>query len=133
MEKEYYGKGRTNYFKVKDVDLFLSEMDLYEVKVDEIEIGGQTLYSVIGDVQGGLPLATTDTDGRFEDGIAWEKILQKHIEDDWVGIIIEVGFQDVEVLYGYSRAFNNKGEVHTVRLDSIFDEAQQLGKNLNVL
>lgn len=137
----YYGIARSNYFAVKDVDAFLAEMAKYPVEVitqplkDEEGNQVDTLYGFIdADDDGGANIWSyyedaEDGSGDYQD-IEWAEVFQRHLQDDWVAIIMESGSEKHRYVGGLSLAFNNKGEKREIYLSNITTLAEELGSHI---
>lgn len=55
-----------------------------------------------------------------------EDILQRHLADGEVGVLVEAGFEKMRYAAGYAVAINNQGERRTVNIDEIYDLAKEL-------
>ena len=55
--------------------------------------------------------------------------LSEHLADGWVAIIVEVGYEKMRYLHGYTEAFNNKGESIFKTLSFGTDELKKLGEH----
>ena len=124
----YYGTGRTNWFKVNDTAAFTTEMSKYAVEVGEDKDG---LVALFGLSEEGMPWSYWDEDTDDHIDIEWNEVISKHLADDWVCVIQEVGNEKMRYVRGFAMAFNNKGEVKTVSLDDIYQHT--LGVNCQVI
>lgn len=129
----YYGQTRTNYFAVKDEVAFQEEMANYPVSVffkttDE----GATLYGFVDDDADGSgeiwSIYNDDTD-EFDE-IDWSDVFKRHLQDEWVAVIITIGWEKYRYFQGDATAYNNKGESKTVNLEHIYGMAKDLGSNV---
>ena len=128
----YYATARTNYFAVKDVDAFKKELKNYSVDVIEDVKDGVTLYGFIDDNDGGFPSEYWDDSLEDDRTINWEDFFNRHLADDSVAVMVEVGAEKHRYLNGYAVAYNNKGETAEISLDEIYVKAESLllGKNI---
>lgn len=129
----YYGQARTNYFAVKDGKAFEEEMANLPVEViTQTTKDGRTLYGFLDGNQDGAGLETLiwDEDTDEERELDWTEILARHLADNEVAIVMEVGHEKYRYLSGYAFAVNNKGEVRDINLDSITELARELGDNI---
>lgn len=126
----YYSMGRTNFFAVKDPEAFSEEVTPL---VDSN--GGNVIRENRNGVDGfillfpdGLPSEYYPDDVE-EDPIEldWVQVISKHLADDHVCVIQEIGNEKLRYLTGYSVAFNNKGEQQYVSLRHIYDMTKELG------
>lgn len=125
----YIGQARTNYFAVKDPEAFTNEMSKYPVQVITKEQDGITLYGFIDeDPDGGANIwCYYDDDSEDLTDIEWEDIFKRHLQDDWVAILMESGSEKYRYIGGLASAYNNKGETKTVMLYDIYELAKGLG------
>jgi hypothetical protein len=127
----FYGQARSNYFAVKDAGAFLDEMTQYPVEVITQEKDGVTLYGFVdADADGGADVwAIWDEDKAETVEIDWAEVFKRHLQDDWVAVIVSVGWEKYRYFQGDTVAFNNKGESKTINLDHIYELASDLGSN----
>jgi hypothetical protein len=131
----YYASARTNYFLVKDVEAFTTDINAVTSYVNIITHttkDGLELVGLLGnDPDGsGFPYSQySDEDGEYLE-INWDKIFQAHLEDGWVAIIMESGAEKLRYISGYAVAYNNKGETRTIDLTNIYKLAMELGDNV---
>jgi len=124
----YYGKVRTNYFAVKDPEAFREDIMNYPVEMISQEQDGQVLFGFLDTDEGGLPNTTYNEETDEDIEIVWEDLFIKHLADDWVAIIMEVGSEKHRYFQGFASAYNNKGESKHISLEDIYDVAKYLGE-----
>jgi len=127
----FYGQARSNYFAVKDAGSFLDEMTQYPVEVITQEKDGVTLYGFVdADLDGGADVwSKWDEDKAETVEIDWAEVFKRHLQDDWVAVIVSVGWEKYRYFQGDTVAFNNKGESKTINLEHIYELASDLGSN----
>lgn len=127
----FYGQARSNYFAVKDAGAFLDEMTQYPVEVITQEKDGVTLYGFCdADLDGGADVwSKWDEDKAETVEIDWAEVFKRHLQDDWVAVIVSVGWEKYRYFQGDTVAFNNKGESKTINLEHIYELASDLGSN----
>jgi hypothetical protein len=127
----FYGQARSNYFAVKDTNAFLDEMTQYPVEVITQEKDGVTLYGFVdADADGGADVwSKWDEDIAETVEIDWAEVFKRHLQDDWVAVIVSVGWEKYRYFQGDTVAFNNKGESKTINLEHIYELASDLGSN----
>jgi hypothetical protein len=128
----YYSMGRTNYFAVKNLDLFKEEMDKISdvsrpIDVWENKDGENTISVALGFPEG-LPDTYYNEDTDEDCELDWVQIIRTHLEDDWVCIIQEIGWEKLRYLTGYALAFNNKHGIDRTDLYEIYEAGEHLGK-----
>jgi|1048.fasta_scaffold22355_4 hypothetical protein len=123
----YYGQVRTNYFAVKDPEAFREDIMNYPVQMISQERDGEILFGFLDTDEGGLPVTTYNEETDEDTEIIWEDLFIKHLKDDWVAIILEVGSEKHRYFQGFASAYNNKGETVYLNLEDIYDLAAKLG------
>jgi hypothetical protein len=127
----YYGHGRTNFFAVKDADSFREEVSKFQVDIIEDEGDGVKVFALFGNAEEGMPWSYYDEDTDDYIDLDWQQVISKHLLDDWVCVIQEVGNEKLRYLRGTSLAFNNKGGYKLVSLEDVYKES--LGTNCHVI
>lgn len=127
----YYGQTRSNYFAVKNADVFLEEMKKFPVEIIKEEKNGMTLYGFLdADSNGGGSVDYyADADGEYIE-VDWEDFFARHLADGWVAIIMSSGAEKYRYISGYATAYNNKRETMFVSLEDIYTLATQVGENI---
>lgn len=130
----YFAVARSNYFQVKDLAAFRDEAQLYNLTVrDATSPRPQTQ---------GLVMIHPDQDGDSGGwpGFVWDDDLEEEVEFDlhgWVAghlvegqvaVLEEVGFEKLRYLVGVAVAVNGKGEIRSVQLGDIAEQARELGE-----
>jgi len=127
----FYGQTRSNYFAVKDAEAFTAELENYPVRVITKETEGVTLYGFLDDDADGAgeiwSIYNDETD-EFDE-IDWGHVFKRHLQDDWVAVIITTGSEKYRYFTGDATAYNNKGESKTLNLEHIYELASELGSN----
>jgi hypothetical protein len=128
----YYGVARSSYFVVKDPEAFVKELSAYPVKVITKEQDGITLYGFIdADDNGGGDLWSYYDDENSEFiNVNWFEVFKRHLQDDWVAIIMECGSEKHRYLSAYAVAYNNKGDSKAINLGDIYSLANNLGSKM---
>lgn len=130
----FYGQARTNYFKVKDEDAFLEELGKYPVQIIKEEKDGEILYGFLDDDSngGGAIDYYEDENGEYLE-VEWAEFFKRHLEDNWVAVIIESGSEKYRYISGHATAFNNKGEAIHLDLSDIYALAtEKLGEKITL-
>jgi hypothetical protein len=127
----YYGQTRSNYFAVRDAEAFKAELENYPVRVITKETEGVTLYGFLDDdADGSGEIWSIFNDETDEyDEIDWGHVFKRHLQDDWVAVIITTGSEKYRYFTGDATAYNNKGESKTLNLEHIYELASELGSN----
>jgi len=131
----YIGTARSNYFAVKDPEAFVNEMNKYPVEVITKEQDGIVLYGFIDeDPDGGANIWAYYPEDEYGESdiedIEWEEVFKRHLQDEWVAIIMECGAERHRYLGGFAGAYNNKGETKVITLPDIYELATNLGSNI---
>ena len=129
----YYGQARTNYFQVKDLNAWRQELTGYPVELIEQKLDDGTIkvgFMDANDDGAGLDWQLYDEEGN-ETEIDWTDLLARHLADNEVAIIMEVGSEKYRYLSGWAMAVNNKKETREISLaKDIYTLAQELGENV---
>lgn len=117
----YYGSGRTNYFRPKSIHAFKAEMEKYDdITVVDGNPGHVCLLVNDPDGYGGFP----SWDHEKDEEIDFFAIVAAHLADDEVAIFQHVGAEKLRYLSGYSLAVTNNdtGEPQyiTINIDDIY-------------
>ena len=132
----YYGQARTNYFQVKDLKAWREEMSDYPVELIETKDDDGTMRVGFMDANqdgGGLDWSWWDFETDDDVEIDWAGILARHLADNEVAILMEVGSEKYRYLTGYALAVNSKGETREINLSKdIYTLAQELGDKVNL-
>lgn len=122
----YYGQTRTNYFAVKDAEAFTRELEKYPVKIITEETPDRTLYGFLDDDDNG----GGEICYNYED-IVWSEFFARHLENDWVAIIMSAGSEKYRYISGYATAYNSAGNEIHLELNDIYKLAENhLGNNV---
>lgn len=133
----YYGVGRTNYFRVKDLDAFREELDTIRgvtlhTKEEPCPETGKAWVMLMDDNPDGggwCPYYDQDTDEADYD-VDLEEVIANHLIDSDVAIIMETGHEKHRYLIGWAAAVNSKGESVRINLASIYEAAESLGSTI---
>ena len=114
----YYGKGRTNAFRVKDFDAFVAaaapfgqvyaEADGRVVVLADGEAGDFSAYDEASDAESDL-----------------RDILAEHLCDGEIAILMSVGSQKHQYLLGWAEAVHSSGETIRLSLTDIYHEINE--------
>jgi hypothetical protein len=131
----FYGQTRSNYFAVKDAEAFKAELSKYPVNIIEQEKDGVTLYGFLDDDPDGsgqIDYYYDEEAGDNSEDISWGEFFKRHLQDDWVAIIVSSGHEKYRYISGYATAYNNKGEVVHLDLTDIITLSSHLGSKTTV-
>ena len=129
----YVAMARTNYFKVKDADVFKAFVKtLDDAEVIEATQDGEMLYGIIFD-ENGIPSSrqhVNDVGEEVEEeDIDFPALLAEHLVEGWVAELREVGFEKMRYLIGLAILVNSKGERREVHLEQIHEKIKGLGEH----
>lgn len=117
----YYGTGRSNYFRVKNAVKFLEWAAGFSgIKVT----AGQrkNTFCVFGDEEtGGLPTGTDE-----EDGVEFMVDIAQHLSKGSVAIFLSAGNEKLRYVEGWAFAINSEGKQETINIDHIYEMAKKL-------
>jgi hypothetical protein len=127
----FYGTGRSNYFKVKDLDKFkqlLSDADcqlLIQRGKSLDEITEEDPVGFAARSEGGEPyLHDEETDEQID----FFDVLPQHLQNGEVAVYLSVGQEKIRYVEGWAIALNSKGEKEMVSLDDIYFKADELAE-----
>jgi len=131
----YYGNGRSNYVKVKDVEKFKELCDTYGVTFYDVGKPGDKNYQVgfgCEDNEGGdLNSYSYDEKTGDETELPDPMIeFSKLLKDGEVLIMMHTGAEKLRYLVGYAMAINNKQKKVNISLEDIYNESKKLGKKI---
>jgi hypothetical protein len=134
----YIGQGRSNYFAVKDEQAFREDIAKCNVQLIERKTeDGQTLFGFMDNEDGdGLDTwyawsaGAFDNEDEEEPEVTWGEFFQKHLADDWVAVILNIGSEKYRFLNGEATAYNNKGEDKHLDINNFITHFSGLGKHL---
>ncbi|SHV17465.1 Uncharacterised protein [Mycobacteroides abscessus subsp. abscessus] len=122
----YYGAGRSNYFKVKSVEALQEALDGAPVEVlPSSDVPGEVCI-----------LATDDDGGGHWSHVIWAEkpdeedrevdvpeLIAEHLEEGQVAIFVHIGAEKLRYLCGYSLAVYSDGRKVRVDLDDVYARA----------
>jgi hypothetical protein len=129
----YYASARTNYFAVTDLEAFKEDVSKIDgIILSESDKDGVSLWALLSDDPDGAGWiwnAYNEETGDYDE-FDWGAFFKKHLEPDWVAIIIEVGAEKLRYLNGFAIAYNSEGRKVEINLDEIYDRALSLGSKV---
>jgi hypothetical protein len=131
----FYGQTRSNYFAVKNAEAFTQELSKYPVEIITQEKDGVTLYGFLDndpDGSGQIDYYYDEEAMDNSEDISWSEFFKRHLEDDWVAIIVSSGAEKYRYISGYATAYNNKGEAVHLDLTDIITLSSHLGSKTTV-
>ena len=125
----WYGKARTNYFRVKDVEAFRETKAFKNLEVEVIDKDGMVGLLAEGEF-GDFPSGYHDENDEWVD-VDVEALVAEHLIEGEVAVFMTVGWEKMRYLTGSARAINSAGQTRQVDLDDIYDLARrELGPNV---
>ncbi len=137
----FYGSARTNYFKVKDKEVFLKALEhVPDIEVvnentppyssegvvpDDFDFGGMGILVSEGDC-GCFPSWGYDGDNDEELEFDLPILVSEHLVDGEVAIFMECGAEKLRYVTGWAQAINNKAETKFISLTDIYSVAKEL-------
>lgn len=120
----YYAYARSNYFKVKDLPAFGALCRKWNLeKIDD----GMGRVGFLVQAEDGLSAGHyyDAATGEIVDA-GFEQELASHLEPGGIAIVIQVGWEKLRYLTGWSWAVNADGEMTRCDLEEIYERAKQL-------
>ena len=114
----YYGKGRTNAFRVKDFDAFAAAAAPF----GQVHVEADDRVIVLASGEAGDFSAydeKTDTESDLRD------VLADHLRDGEIAILMSVGSQKHQYLLGWAEAVHSSGETIRLSLTDIYGEINE--------
>lgn len=126
---------RSNYFLVKDEEMFVEFMKRFEeLEVITTKATDQTnpgdefelLYGFMNEYGTGIPSCYYNEHNEEID-IDFAQELATYLAEGEVAVVFEVGGEKMRYLFGGAWAINSKGEIKDVNLGEIYERAKTLG------
>jgi len=127
----YYSTTRTNYFQVKNIKKF--EDELYKFS-ENLEIHTNEKGVCILDHLGeGFPSNYYNEENEDYLDIEWGDFFSKHLEKNYVAVIVESGAEKLRYVIGYASAYTWDGRSTHISLDDIYKKAiENFGSNIKI-
>lgn len=125
----YVGYARSNCFRVRDEEAFLSWVETLPGVVARRENGeGERFLLLVEDADGGgWPHWRYYEDVEDEEEIDLHAELSEHLAEGEVAVLEEVGSEKLRYLVGYAVAVNHKGETLSVSIDGVYQKVHEAG------
>lgn len=116
----WYGTSRSNYFKVKDNDAFVEALNL--TGIEHTFSKDDNTFMVQGGDEGYWPASYFDEDA--DDDIEFDiiQVIQAHLADDEVCVLMSAGAEKLRYVTGDAQAFTNK-KVISISINEIYAKA----------
>ena len=120
----YYASARTNYFQVKNMQSFMSEIEgldnglAVHSKDDSpksSEPGNEDMVCILANCEGGWPSCDQDYNE-----IDWPDFFQRHLLENHVAIVMESGAEKLRYIIGHSTAYTWDGRIVEVSISDIY-------------
>lgn len=128
----FYGSARSNYFEVKDNEVFEKEM----ARLPDVTVitQGELVGIMVDDGDSGcFPSWQYNEDDEIDmedNEIDIADIVAGHLVDGAVAIFMECGAEKLRYISGWAQAINSKGECKTISLNDIYDVAAGLTNSM---
>ncbi|MDH5523085.1 MAG: hypothetical protein OEY01_03645 [Desulfobulbaceae bacterium] len=121
---DYFGIGRSNYFKVKDPISFSNEaIDVGLQFIKKTFADDITRYGCIAEED--WPSSYIDKDDCEQDFDIVE-FIKKHLADGEVAVLMTTGYEGTRILVGQALAIAWDGRVEDIDLEQIYDIAAKM-------
>lgn len=126
---DYYGRGRTNIFKVKDISALKTALAGAEFTVEERPDRGADAVSITVSENDGAgswgQLVYTGGDDADPTELSVPDIIAEHLQDGQVAVFVHAGAEELRYLSAYSIAVHADGRQVRVDLDDIYQRAAE--------
>ena len=121
---DFNGMARTNTFRVKDKEAFLSAISVFDLEVQwrTLKDGAEGVCLITNDEYGSWPGYWCDDDGDEHES-DWVALLSEHLVDGEVAIINEAGHEKARYVSGWSLAIHSSGKAEQISLNDIYEKA----------
>ncbi|WP_457180719.1 hypothetical protein [Mycobacteroides abscessus] len=122
----YYGVGRSNYFKVKSVEALRASLEgaPYEVLESSDTPGEVCILACDDDGAGHLSYVFwADEPGAEEREIYLPQLITDHLEEGQVAVFMHTGSEKIRYMSGYSVAVYSDGRQVQIDLDDVYERA----------
>ena len=127
----YYELGRTNYFNVKEPEVFKEELSNYSVELISNSQGQVGFIS--GDLEDGIPWMKYNPDTEEDEEIDWVEIISRHIVPDELAIMVWIGNEKLRYLSSGVIAIDSNGIFAETGLNKFYEElADKFGKEFTL-
>jgi len=121
----FNGSGRTNYFRVNDIEAYKQEL-----KPAPVELKTSSSDSDLVCLLSNCETGSFSTYNEDDEEVCAIDITVRHLKDKEVAIFIESGSEKLRYISGHAQAVNNKGEYKNISLTDIYSLAKTLGSNV---
>ena len=133
---DYYGKGRTNIFKVKDIDALKTALAGAEFTVEaRPDRGADAVVICVSDNDAAGSwgqLVYTEDDDAEPTELFVPDMIAEHLQDGQVAVFVHAGSEKLRYLSAYSIAVHANGQQVRLDLDDIYQRAaEEFGVDVN--
>jgi hypothetical protein len=114
----YYATARSNYFRVKDVEVFTAWCDRRNLNVWTKD----DRYAISPNSEAGWPHADIDTDDEYFEIDLYEELSQ-HLDPRDIAVLMQIGWEKLRYFTGEAIAIRSSGETCRISLDDIYTMA----------
>lgn len=126
---QWIGTARSNYFRVKNEEAFVKEIESHELSFQRDNEGRFAVFSE--HEYGGWPGWEYPEDDGEPVEIDVAEIVSGHLAPGEVAVLMEVGAEKIRYVTGYAVAVNDRNERRVVSLDTIYQWATELGEHVS--
>lgn len=122
----YYGAGRSNYFKVKSVEALRASLEGAPFEVHEVSDTPGKVCILARDDDGGGHLSYIfwdDESGEEDREIYLPDLIAEHLEEGQVAVFVHIGAEKLRYLSGYSVAVHSDGTQVQIDLNDVYERA----------
>ena len=113
----YYGVGRSNYFKVKDATAFMKLVEQFDCEV----INKGDTFALLSNAEDGSFMSYPDDDGQIFIG----DLIHKHLQDGEVAVFMSCGHEKLRYIGGDAFAVHSSGKTVQLNLRDIYAKAKE--------
>ncbi|TXH45790.1 MAG: hypothetical protein E6Q97_30805 [Desulfurellales bacterium] len=117
----WYGTSRTNYFKVKDPEVFSQWAGELSV---EVLTGDEGRVGLAAADEGYWPSSRWDDDRKDYVDVDFVSELVAHLQEGEVAVLVTAGAEKLRYVTGHAVAINSSGETLHVDISDIYDKAK---------
>lgn len=121
----YVATSRTNRIRVKDQDYLKEDLESFTSEVDVNECRAHPGYVVLTSSADCGQWPTWQDDDEMDTPIDWPEFFSRHLVEEEVAVVIEVGAEKMASLNGYAVAYSWEGKVESIDLCEIYHRAEE--------
>jgi hypothetical protein len=113
----YYGVGRSNYFKVKDPAAFMKFIEAFDCKV----VPKGDTFAVLSNAEDGSFMSYPDD----SDSLCIVDGIHEHLQEGEVAVFLECGHEKLRYVGGRAIAVHSSGKQTWLHLSDIYAKAKE--------